>query len=31
MCPSVYSYAYDDADGLHTCPAQTRFELRFCP
>jgi hypothetical protein len=31
MCPSVYSYAYDDADGLHTCPASTRFEVVFCP
>lgn len=31
MCPSVYSYAYDDADGLHTCPAQTQFEVVFCP
>lgn len=31
MCPSVYSYAYDDAAGLHTCPAQTKFEVVFCP
>lgn len=31
MCPSVYSYAYDDADGLHTCPAQTQFQVVFCP
>ncbi|MCB9594596.1 MAG: hypothetical protein H6719_17820 [Sandaracinaceae bacterium] len=31
MCPSVYSYAYDDADGLHTCPAPTQFEVVFCP
>lgn len=31
MCPSVYSYAYDDAAGLHTCPAQTQFEVVFCP
>ncbi|MFO0696516.1 MAG: carbohydrate-binding protein [Polyangiales bacterium] len=31
MCPSVYSYAYDDADGLHTCPAQTGFDVVFCP
>ncbi|HEY5955310.1 MAG TPA: thaumatin family protein, partial [Polyangiaceae bacterium] len=31
MCPSVYGYAYDDAAGLHTCPAQTKFEVVFCP
>ena len=30
-CPSAYSYAYDDAAGLHTCPATTMFEVTFCP
>ncbi len=31
MCPSAYSYAYDDAAGLHTCPSTTGFEVIFCP
>jgi thaumatin family protein len=31
MCPSAYSYAYDDAAGLHACPSQTTFEVVFCP
>ena len=30
-CPSAYSYAYDDAGGLHDCPASTLFEVTFCP
>jgi hypothetical protein len=30
-CPSAYSYAYDDAGGLHACPAATLFEVTFCP
>jgi len=30
-CPTAYSYSYDDAAGLHACPADTRFELAFCP
>jgi hypothetical protein len=31
MCPSAYSYAYDDAAGLHNCPSDTGFEVIFCP
>jgi hypothetical protein len=31
MCPSAYSYAYDDANGLHACPSDTSFEVTFCP
>lgn len=31
MCPSAYSYAYDDAAGLHACPNTTSFEVTFCP
>ena len=29
-CPTAYSYSYDDAAGLHACPASTGFELVFC-
>lgn len=31
MCPSAYAYSYDDANGLHACPADTKFEVTFCP
>ncbi|AKT40334.1 RICIN domain-containing protein [Chondromyces crocatus] len=31
MCPTAYSYAYDDAEGLHACSSQTSFEVTFCP
>lgn len=31
MCPTAYSYAYDDAAGLHNCPSTTGFEVTFCP
>jgi hypothetical protein len=31
MCPSAYSYSYDDAAGLHNCPSTTGFEVVFCP
>ena len=31
VCPSAYSYAYDDAQGTHVCPAAARFEVIFCP
>jgi hypothetical protein len=31
MCPTAYSYSYDDAAGLHTCSSQTGFEVTFCP
>jgi len=30
-CPSAYSYAYDDVNGLHACPAGTSFHVTFCP
>jgi hypothetical protein len=30
-CPTAYSYSYDDAAGLHACPAATGFEVTFCP
>ncbi len=30
-CPTAYSYSYDDAAGLHACPASTGFEVVFCP
>merc|ERR1711918_168192 len=31
-CPSVYSYAYDDAVGLQTCPPDTVYTWTlFCP
>lgn len=29
-CPTAYSYSYDDAAGLHACPAATGFEVTFC-
>lgn len=29
-CPTAYSFAYDDAAGLHACPAATGFTLTFC-
>jgi len=31
MCPSAYAYSYDDVNGLHACPSDTRFEVTFCP
>jgi len=31
MCPSAYSYAYDNDAGLHACPSETGFEVIFCP
>jgi len=32
MAPGIYSYAYDDGVGLHTCPAASvQFEMVFCP
>lgn len=30
-CPTAYAYSYDDAAGLHSCPADTAFEVTFCP
>ncbi|MDC3959824.1 thaumatin family protein [Polyangium jinanense] len=31
MCPSAYSYSYDDKNGLHQCSSDTGFEVVFCP
>ncbi|HVJ21963.1 MAG TPA: carbohydrate-binding protein [Polyangiaceae bacterium] len=31
MAPAVYSFAYDDADSLRTCVADTKFEVIYCP
>jgi hypothetical protein len=31
MAPNVYSFAYDDADSLRTCLANTQFEVIYCP
>ena len=31
IVPTAYSYAYDDAAGLHNCPSETGFEVTFCP
>lgn len=31
MCPTAYSYAYDDTAGLHACPSEVSFEVVFCP
>jgi hypothetical protein len=31
MCPSAYSYSYDDDAGLHSCPSTVGFEVTFCP
>lgn len=32
MAPGIYTYAYDDAVGLHTCPVQSvKFEIIFYP
>lgn len=30
-CPTTYSYAYDDAAGLHDCPTQNSFDVMLCP
>ncbi len=30
-CPTAYGYSYDDAAGLHACPASIGFEVTFCP
>jgi len=29
--PTVYTFAYDDAESLFTCPKETKFEMIFCP
>jgi len=29
-CPTAYSYAYDDTNGLHNCPTATSFDVQFC-
>lgn len=30
-CPTAYSFAYDDTNGLHQCPGSTSFAVTFCP
>jgi len=30
QCPTVYSYSYDDSNGLHVCPGSTNFTITFC-
>ena len=30
-CPSQYAYAYDDANGLHTCATGSNYTVTFCP
>jgi len=32
MAEGVYAYSYDDAKGLHACPAGTvQYQMEFCP
>jgi hypothetical protein len=30
-CPGEYAYAFDDANGLHTCPTGANYTVTFCP
>jgi hypothetical protein len=30
-CPAQYAYAYDDANGLHTCATGSNYTVTFCP
>ncbi len=30
-CPSEYAYAYDDSNGLLTCPTGSNYTVTFCP
>jgi hypothetical protein len=30
-CPKEYAYAYDDANGLHTCATGANYTITFCP
>lgn len=30
-CPGQYAYAFDDANGLHTCPTGANYTVTFCP
>ena len=30
-CPGEYAYAYDDANGLHTCATGANYTVTFCP
>jgi hypothetical protein len=30
-CPAEYAYAYDDANGLHTCATGSNYTVTFCP
>ena len=31
FCPGEYAYAYDDANGLHTCATGANHTITFCP
>jgi len=31
VCPTAYSYAYDDQAGLHSCSTPTSFDVTLCP
>lgn len=31
LCPTAYSYAYDDEAGLHSCLTQESFDVTLCP
>ena len=31
VCPTAYSYSYDDEAGLHNCPGETSFDVTICP
>lgn len=30
VCPTAYSYSYDDLAGLHNCPNPTNFIVKVC-
>jgi hypothetical protein len=30
-CPREYAYAYDDSNGLQTCPTGSSYTVTFCP
>jgi hypothetical protein len=30
VCPTAYSFAYDDEAGLHHCTSNTSFDVTFC-
>ena len=31
MAPGIYSYTYDDGNGLHACPGDVNYTMTFCP